>query len=294
MNQINQPFKIRCSAISKIMGNRETITVKKLDRLDYLEKRKSDSEKGVLDNKGKAIKALTENMEAERLDLIAKRDSKPELSAGAKTYVKNWVKEKVYGNKKTFSSKYTEKGIITENECVDLISKVLNIRFLKKNTKRKSNEYLTGECDSLLKDYVLDYKSSWDCFSFPIFQNGIAKKEYRDQGQGYMELEQKPKFLLCYCLIDMPDYMIEKMARNQFWQATEKRSESEIYEELKELHTYSHLPDHLRVKVFEYSYDKAFINDLYDTVDMCRIYEKQLLNKLEFSETELNKYAFAA
>ena len=52
------------------------------------------------------------------------------LSSGAKSYCENWLKENIYNRKIEFQSKYTQKGIINEEESIDFITTVLNFGFL--------------------------------------------------------------------------------------------------------------------------------------------------------------------
>ena len=75
-----EKITIRASALGKIMhlDQATKITDKQLQTINELQAKQELSEKG-----------LTENQEKELKRLIAKRDAPPQLSKGAKTYIKD-------------------------------------------------------------------------------------------------------------------------------------------------------------------------------------------------------------
>jgi hypothetical protein len=87
-------FKIRCSAIGKIMTNPRT--------------------KGEL------------------------------LSQTAKTYIEEEVLRAKYGIIKTFSSRYTDKGNLVEDEAIEMASNALELGFLYKNHEHFRKRLLDG------------------------------------------------------------------------------------------------------------------------------------------------------
>lgn len=92
-------FKIHASQAGNILGGAfNKPTAKQLERLDELQKR--------LNGEGKP---LTDNMKTELAELIEKRDAKPSLQAGAKTYLQKWMKEQLYNRTKEFTNQFTEK-----------------------------------------------------------------------------------------------------------------------------------------------------------------------------------------
>jgi len=94
-----QEFKIRCSAISKIMGGSIGLT----------EKQKEEYDKFYAKDK------LTD-LQQEKFVKLHEKHTNPQLPQGAKTYVETWFKEQLYARRKTFSGKYTDKGLLTEND----------------------------------------------------------------------------------------------------------------------------------------------------------------------------------
>jgi hypothetical protein len=130
------------------------------------------------------------------------------LSAGCKTYIKELVKEDLFGYKSTIDSKYLTKGIDMEDTSIDLYNEVHGTLYLK-NTERLSNEFITGECDINAEDKIIDIKSSWSLETFPASPDDVNNKDYEWQLRGYMMLYNKPKAELAYCMVNTPDYLLK-------------------------------------------------------------------------------------
>lgn len=253
-------FKIRASAASQIMGALVQITEKQLATIKEYE----------------AKPKRTEKQQAELDRLIAKKTAPPQLGEGAKTYCETWLKEKLYGRRREFSNKYTEKGNICEPEAIDLYCKVNNA-FAVKNEEYFENEYMTGTPDIVLPDLVADIKNSWDAFTFPLFDSELPNKDYYAQMQVYMCLTGKRKATVNYCLINAPEELIDKEARNVSYKAGLNEVDMDLYDEVRAKMTYDNIPDEFRFKSFEVAYDEKFIADLEHRVRLCRVYIGELL-----------------
>jgi hypothetical protein len=128
------------------------------------------------------------------------------------TYIEN-----TDGRYREIKSKYLEKGILNESGAIELVNEVLGVSY-QKNDVRLTNDYLTGECDleDDEQDEITDIKCSWDRFTFEESKVG---EDYEWQLRGYMELYNKEKARVIYCLTDAPDHLILKeleRASNQF------------------------------------------------------------------------------
>lgn len=178
------------------------------------------------------------------------------LSIGTKSYLKEWLKEKIYGREEKIYSKYLEKGIEMESEAIDLVGKVLNEPFLIKNNERKNDEFFSGEFDAETEDEVVDVKCPWDCFTFPLFEDEINKSYYA-QGQVYMHLTDKKHYILAYCLMNTPERLIYDTENLDYYD-------------------YSCIPDKHRVKLYRFDYDAEFIEKAKERVIESRIYIKKL------------------
>lgn len=126
------------------------------------------------------------------------------LSETSKTYIKEWLTERIYGVQKQIKSKYIEKGIEMEDQAIDFTIRVLNLPFAMKNEKYFEDEFFCGTPDMILEDCIIDIKNSWDCFTFPLFEKEIPNSDYYYQLQVYMHLTGRKNAKLCYILLDTP------------------------------------------------------------------------------------------
>ena len=78
-----------------------------------------------------------------------------ELSAGAKTYLRELLKKEILGYDDEISSKYLEKGIRCEEESLNLYNQVFFTDYTK-NTERRTDDYITGEADILVVPTGID------------------------------------------------------------------------------------------------------------------------------------------
>jgi len=172
---------------------------------------------------------------------------KVELSQTAKTYVYNWVKESIYGVKQNIKSKYLSKGVKLEDTAIDKVIEWLDIPFVIKNEKFFEDEYFTGTPDLITKDTVYDIKCSWDCFTFPLFDNEIPTKDYFYQLQIYMHLTGVKKAKLVYVLLNTPSELTYEEAYN-----------------------YDNVDKKYRIKTFDIDYSEDVIADLQKRVTQIR------------------------
>ncbi|WP_289241815.1 hypothetical protein [Delftia sp.] len=80
--------------------------------------------------------------------LMAEPKTKAEgpLSVGAKTYIRELAQQEIFGVEFEFSSKETQKGLEVEDDSIALLNRVRGLALVK-NTERKTNGLITGECD---------------------------------------------------------------------------------------------------------------------------------------------------
>lgn len=202
------------------------------------------------------------------------------LGETGKNYCIDWLKAHLYGFRKEFSSKYTEKGNICEDAGIDLVSRVLyGGRLLIKNTVRKYNDFAEGECDIEMKNSIEDIKNSWDAYTFPLFKEKCPNKDYEEQGNTYLWLYDKEVFNLHYCLNDAPPDMIEAEYWKAHWNMYKKEREEvddNLFEEVRSKMVYSHLPDHLRLKTYTFKRNEPMIKKLENRVLECRDFIESL------------------
>ena len=175
------------------------------------------------------------------------------LSKTTKSYLQEWTKEQIYGVRKSIKSKYLDKGNQVEDAAIDYASAEKGWLFAEKNEEYFEDEFFCGTPDVILDDKIIDIKSSWDCFSFPLFFNGIPNKDYYYQLQTYMYLTGKTKAQLVYVLMNTPDELT-----------------------FEESFDYTEINSKYRIKIFDIDYDEDVIVELKNKVIESREYIKTL------------------
>lgn len=205
--------------------------------------------------------------------------TKGQLSKTAQTYCETWLKEQIYERKKEFSNKYTEKGLIMEDNSLDFVAEFLNLGMLIKNEKYFEDDFMTGTPDVILKDLVIDVKNSWDCFTFPIFDTDIPNNDYFYQAQIYMHLTGINKFKLIYVLSDTPENLIVREVKSYIYRNGIEDIDVEMYEDFKAKMTYSGIPNQYKIKIFDIEKDNQAIELIKERVVECRNYIENLYEK---------------
>lgn len=161
-------------------------------------------------------KPLTEKQLGTLGDLIARKNAKPKLTDGAKTFLSKLVWEELTGRREEIKSKYLDKGLMCEEKSLTLYSAFKDSLVLK-NKERKNNDFFTGECD-ITRYKVRDIKSSWSYKTFPLNSTKIPSKIYEWQLDVYMDLFSYKRAELIYCLVDTPFKLIDDELRRLDWQ----------------------------------------------------------------------------
>ena len=198
------------------------------------------------------------------------------LSETAKTYIQDYFKEKELGIAKEFWSRYTDKGLIMEDEAIDFASQVLDWGFVVKNEQFYQNEWITGTPDVITKDLLADIKCSWDGTTFPLFETELKNKDYFWQMQGYMWLTGLERAELAYTLMNTPHQIVEDEVRRAHWKAGMIDEDLDLREAVQSQHNFDHLPNNLRVKRFIVEKNEDAIESIKEKVELARDYYEQL------------------
>lgn len=198
----------------------------------------------------------------------------------AKSYLKEWVISEFTGKEKDIKSKYLSRGNAMEGVAIKRVAKYYDSGVFK-NEMHLENEYFTGTFDCKNSDRVIDTKVPFDAFTFPFFITE-PDSNYYAQLQIYMELTGLKKASLCYCLENGSDEQIQRLS----WDISKELGKDEVdiedYDLAVERLNYDHLPDNSRIKVFEFEYNKAFIEQLEIRVLQARKYiETELLTQIK-------------
>lgn len=190
------------------------------------------------------------------------------LSVGAKTYIRELAQQEIFGIDFEFSSKETQKGIEVEQESIDLLNRVLGLS-LAKNTERRSNGLITGECDlydaANRKGY--DLKSSWSAKTFPGWVVDCEDKLYEWQCRAYMLLWDADEWSVAYALVDTPERLIG-------------------YEPIQ-MHIVGHIPEHMRLTEWTIKRDTSKEALIREKVEAAQAYYREVI--AEFNEIHQQK-----
>ena len=181
------------------------------------------------------------------------------LSVGAKTYIVQQAKEFVYGFHKEISGKPLEKGNRVEDASIELYNSVMFTNY-KKNTERKSNDWLSGECDIDTGDKIIDIKSSWSLDTFPCLSEDGINKDYEWQGRAYMMLWNRDHFENAYCMVNTPDELIG-------------------YEQ-ESIHFVDDITESLRVTITAYERDKLLEEKICERIKECQKYFDLVVDRI--------------
>lgn len=234
-----KPFKFRASSLGRIMSDAQSI------------------DPALLCPEMAAIARKTKKTDEEKALLAPLKEMS--LSAGAKTFLDGMAKEFVYSYEKTISSKYLEKGRMVEDDSIELYNSVF-FQSLAKNTERRSNEWVTGECDLVHPSKIIDIKSAWNLDTFPATAAQAHDPDYEWQGRAYMWLWDRPEFEVAWCLVDTPPDLIG-------------------YED-EALHYVSHLNPALRVTTARYMRDPRLEERIKTKVQAANAYIEQALRDI--------------
>jgi len=224
------------------------------------------------------------------------------LGETCKTMLKEWINQKIFNRYKSFTSKYTEKGTMTEEDGITLIA-LKRGKMYRKNTERKENEFLIGECDiwSPKESLVIDNKSSYELSTYPMWTNDLKNKDNELQVISYADLWKAENAMVYYTLNNMKAEQLESQLQ-QYSSMTLRYNENGLTDlqiaefvnqrifTLKEFEIYqsSTFPDlkdykfieiseERRCKGFEVEVNSDKINPIYERVELCR---KEIANYL--------------
>jgi hypothetical protein len=186
------------------------------------------------------------------------------LSVGAKTLLRELAAQELFGVDFEFSSRETEKGTRCEPDSIALLNRVRGLSLVK-NAERRSNGFITGECDLFDKPRRRghDLKTSWSAKTFPICVTDCQDKAYEWQMTGYMSLWDADEWEVNYALVNTPEDLIGYEPRT--------------------LHYVDHIPEHLRLTTWTIKRDPAREALLTERVKAAREYYAQVI--AEFDRT---------
>lgn len=204
-----------------------------------------------------------------------KTKSEGPLSVGAKTYIRELAAQEIFGVDFVISSKAIEKGIECEDSAITLLNRVRGLD-LSKNAERRSNDFITGECDLFdeRRKRGHDIKCSWSIQTFPILETDCLDKLYEWQMRGYMALWDADEWEVNYCLVDTPDRLIGF--------------------DPMELHFVSGFPEQMRITTWTVKRDQEKEAAIFEKVRHASEYFKQVIAEFDKTHAIANELKKAA
>lgn len=188
---------------------------------------------------------------------------------------------KKYDRHKDVTNKYIEKGLLAEEDSIDLYSLVKGAYF-EKNKEVIENDYFIGTPDLFVgtsireAQIIIDLKTNWDIFTFFQVMHKSMDKKYYWQLQAYMDLTGAKVAKLVYCLVDTPLKLMEDEKRKLMWQmGVADPDTDEAYlkacERIEKNGTYSiDIPKEERYIEFTIPRDQERIEEAHERVKLCR------------------------
>jgi hypothetical protein len=182
------------------------------------------------------------------------------LSQTAKSYIEQLAKEDFFGYTSPLVNRYLDKGINQELESINLLN---SVRFenYEKNTLRLENDFITGECDIITNDSIIDIKTSWSLDTFPELTEDIDAKDYEWQGRAYMMLFNRFEFELVFCMVSTWDEFLTQ------------------YDD-KALHKVDHIDPRKRITSITFERDPELENQMIERCQLATEYYVERINKL--------------
>lgn len=196
------------------------------------------------------------------------------LSVGAKTYIRELAQQDILGIPFEFSGKEIEKGLEVEGESIALLNRVRGLS-LTKNTERRSDDFITGECDLFDQPRRRghDLKSSWSAKTFPGWVKDCEDKLYEWQMRGYMRLWDADEWEVNYALVDTPERLIG-------------------YEPLQ-MHVVGHIPEHMRLTSWVITRDLEKEALIETKVRAAQAYYREVIAEFDQQHQPAQELAFA-
>lgn len=220
----------------------------------------------------------------------ASKDS-GELSATAKTHlIETYINHK-YGRRKEIETKQMAKGKKAELDSLMLLSKTLG-HFFDKNEETIENDYIIGTPDTFIGESlhsaqaIIDVKTSWDIFTFLNNLDNKLDNSYYYQLQAYMWLTGAEQGYVAFCLVDMPEDMLNDEKQRLLYKTMAISDESPEFKaewsNKRPQFIYSDIPESERILIFPVKKDPTFPEKCTQKVEKARIFLQ------EFEQKHLN------
>lgn len=203
-----------------------------------------------------------------------------ELSETCKKHLQEVYIEEKWGRREDVLTDQMEKGVICQDEIMAILSFMEDTAY-ERNRERKTNDWITGECD-IVHDLITDIKASWKPKTFIPNLTAPIPGVYNYQNQGYCWLWDKPGARTVWGLADCPEPILKKLRSKLLYHmdvATDLSPEYlEAVKELEREHKFDDIPLSERLIIKKVDRDEDIIAQIPGKVTKAREY-LQFLDK---------------
>lgn len=264
----SRPVKFRASAVGDLLVGGNAITEKQLEKLEEYEARMANPN----------AKPLTVKQLEEMESLQEKRDADFKFGLTALSCIRRtWLRNE-FGYEEPLVTDEIVKGIMCEDEAIDLLSTVVPGGYRVKNEQEYEDDHFTGTPDLITGDIVEDTKCSWSLRTF--IETTKPDPLYYAQGQVYMALTGRSRFRLAHVLVETPQELVLEEKKRLFFKFN-CDEENQFYQnaaaKVDAMHAaVAMVPKEMRVRCFEFNRDDSFIATLRQRVELARVVYDQL------------------
>lgn len=189
------------------------------------------------------------------------------LGDTGKSYITEEFKRLHYGFDSFEGNRYTDKGNQLEDESI-YQSMILDGYGYTKNSERKENSILSGECDVYSKErgLIIDIKNSWDIGTHPFFiyeaEKKTKKSGYDWQLWAYMWLWEVKEAEIHYWLHPTPEELLKQ------WE-----------DESKYITAVNKIPLNERRTVQKIAFDESLVDVVSDRFKEANAFYESLVNE---------------
>jgi len=216
--------------------------------------------------------------------------TKEQLGETCKSHLMECYISKKYDRYRDITNKYIEKGLLAEEDSIDLYSLVKGAYF-EKNKETIENDFFVGTPDLFVgtsireASIIIDLKTSWNIFTFFESMSKPMDKKYYWQLQAYMDLTGAKIAKLVYCLVDTPLKLImDEKKKLMYSMAVIDPENDENYlkacERVERNGTVSlDIPAEERYIEFTVPRDQERIDEAHEKIKLCREFLNEFPNK---------------
>jgi hypothetical protein len=219
------------------------------------------------------VKPLTENMEAELAELIAKRDGPFEFGKTSLNYIRDCWLRNMFNYDEPIVTNEMLKGIMCEEEAIGVLTRQIpSGGFRVKNEVQLEDSHFTGTPDIVGDVWDEDIKCSWTVRTF--LEVTKPPSMYYTQGQVYMALTGHEYFRLVYVLVHTPFELVQEEIKYYYFKFNCNEDDPnyiKVSNQITAMHNASRMiPEDQRIKCFEFRRNDSYIKELRSRVELAR------------------------